>query len=301
MVSSRADERGFLNRSLGRDLDAQHCSVSVYELQPGSVRRRLPLRADTRGVADRRLGRADVRTPAGERTLRAGDTVAFVPGVESAHQMRNDSEAPARFAMPSTREQSRSVVYPELGQVAVAGPGFFRMLELGGAPVDMTAVHPLSEANLLEVAVEDDADDPDGYRTRYARSRAARRREAARPARFTDPARTEHLPVPLRDRVRRVADRAHGTADAAHAGGRAGATRVGRGVLPGRRGRRAQGDEQHRRGLCASRSLEQESTPAPRSIPTRTRSASAAPNKLFRLGDAVDYWDGEIGNGPSKS
>ena len=124
-------ERGFLNRSLGRDHDAKHCSIGVFELAPGQ------------GAADYHYeltheewlvvvsGELTLRTPEGERVLRAGDTVAFAPGEAGAHEVRNESTAPVRYAMPSTSEESRSVVYPDLGKVAVLGPGFFRMLELG--------------------------------------------------------------------------------------------------------------------------------------------------------------------------
>ncbi len=43
-----------------------------------------------------------MRTPDGERVLRAGDVVCFPPGAEGAHAVRNDIEAVARFAMPSS-------------------------------------------------------------------------------------------------------------------------------------------------------------------------------------------------------
>jgi uncharacterized cupin superfamily protein len=125
-------ERGFLNRSLGRDLDAQHCSIGVYELAPGESGADYHFELTHEEWLIVVSGELTLRMPGGERVLRAGDTVAFVPGEEGAHAMRNESDEPVRFAMPSTREESRSVVYPDAARIAVVGPGFFRMLELGG-------------------------------------------------------------------------------------------------------------------------------------------------------------------------
>lgn len=124
-------DRGFLNRSLGRDLDAQHCSIGVYELGPGDSSADYHFELTHEEWLIVVSGELTLRTPAGERVLRPGDTVAFVPGEAGAHAMRNDGGAPARFAMPSTREESRSVVYPDSRKVAVVAPGFFELLELG--------------------------------------------------------------------------------------------------------------------------------------------------------------------------
>jgi uncharacterized cupin superfamily protein len=124
-------ERGFLNRSLGGELGAQHCSIGAFELAPGESSADYHFELTHEEWLVVVAGEVTLRTPAGERVLRAGDVVAFRPGEGGAHAMRNDGDAPARFAMLSTTEPSRSVVYPDSGKVAVVGPGFFRMLELG--------------------------------------------------------------------------------------------------------------------------------------------------------------------------
>ena len=124
------NDRGVLNRSLGRELDAAHCSIGVYELAPRQSAADYHFELTREEWLIVVSGELTLRTPDGERVLRAGDTVAFVPGEASAHAMRNDADEPARFAMPSTLEESRSVVYPDSGRVAVVAPGFFRMLEL---------------------------------------------------------------------------------------------------------------------------------------------------------------------------
>jgi uncharacterized cupin superfamily protein len=124
-------ERGFLNRSLGRDHDAQHCSVGVYELAPGESGADYHFELTHEEWLVVAAGTLTLRTPAGERTLSAGDVVAFPPGESGAHAVRNDGDVPTRLAMFSTTEQSRAVVYPDTRKVAVSGPDFFRVLELG--------------------------------------------------------------------------------------------------------------------------------------------------------------------------
>ena len=84
-------ERGFLNRSLGRDLDAQHCSIGVYELAPGESGADYHFELTREEWLIVVSGELTLRTPAGERVLRAGDTVAFVAGADGAHAVRNDS------------------------------------------------------------------------------------------------------------------------------------------------------------------------------------------------------------------
>ena len=124
-------ERGFLNRSLGRDHDAQHCSIGVYELAPGQSGADYHFELTHEEWLVVVAGTLTLRTPAGERTLSVGDVVAFLPGEGGAHAVRNDGDVPARLAWFATAEQSRAVVYPDTRRVAVVGPGFFRLLELG--------------------------------------------------------------------------------------------------------------------------------------------------------------------------
>ena len=63
-------------------------------------------------------GAPTLRTPDGERELRAGDLVAFNEGDAGAHTLYNRSGAPFRVAMFSTLRQG-SVVYPDSGKVGV--------------------------------------------------------------------------------------------------------------------------------------------------------------------------------------
>ena len=57
-------------------------------------------------------GTPTLRTPDGERVLRAWDVAAFVRGEAGAHEVRNDTEEPARVAMLSTAADPDVCVYP---------------------------------------------------------------------------------------------------------------------------------------------------------------------------------------------
>jgi len=72
-----------------------------------------------------------LRSPDGERTLRAGDVVCFPEGPAGAHAVRNDSDATARFAMPSVDEPTNAAIYPDTGSFALHGPDFEHRAKLG--------------------------------------------------------------------------------------------------------------------------------------------------------------------------
>jgi uncharacterized cupin superfamily protein len=122
---------GILNRSCGTELGAALASIGVYELPPGGSGPEYHFELTREEWLFVVSGEVTLRTPAGERVLRAGDTTCFLPGPDSAHAMRNDGAVPARFGMASTKEESRAIVYPDAGRVFVVGPGFSKALELG--------------------------------------------------------------------------------------------------------------------------------------------------------------------------
>jgi uncharacterized cupin superfamily protein len=64
-------------------------------------------------------GRPTLRTLREERELRQWDVVWFVRGEEGAHQVRNDTDAPARVLIGSTQSDPEVVVYPDDGRVGM--------------------------------------------------------------------------------------------------------------------------------------------------------------------------------------
>jgi uncharacterized cupin superfamily protein len=76
-----------------------------------------------------------LRTPAGERVLRAWDTAVFPRGESGAHQIRNDSDQPVRAVFFSTVSDPEVVVYPDEGRTGVIA-GWTRGEPLRGSVVE---------------------------------------------------------------------------------------------------------------------------------------------------------------------
>ena len=64
-------------------------------------------------------GTPTLRTPGGERVLRAWDLVAFPRGEAGAHQVRNGTAEPARLVFFSTVSDPEVAVYPDDEKVGV--------------------------------------------------------------------------------------------------------------------------------------------------------------------------------------
>jgi uncharacterized cupin superfamily protein len=124
--------RRFSGTSLTGNFGAVATGMGVYELEPGNAS--WPYHFE---VAEEEWlividGELTLRTPEGESVLRAGDVACFPAGAAGAHAVRNHTEAPVRFAMPSTRaRRGGATVYPDSGKVSVYGPGFRHRGRLG--------------------------------------------------------------------------------------------------------------------------------------------------------------------------
>jgi uncharacterized cupin superfamily protein len=125
----------FGDRSVTGQVGAAATGMSVYGLEPGQAT--WPYHFEF--VNEEWLivihGELTLRTPDGERVLRAGDVAAFRAGASGAHAVRNHGNAPARFAMPSTQSSyGDATIYPDAGTFAIGGPaslGFYHRGYLG--------------------------------------------------------------------------------------------------------------------------------------------------------------------------
>lgn len=111
--------------SLSRPFGATATGMSVHELPPGDAS--WPYHFET--TEEEWLivieGELTLRTPEGESVLRAGDVAAFPAGAAGAHAVRNHTDAPVRYAMPSTNAPyGDACVYPDSGKVRIHAPGF---------------------------------------------------------------------------------------------------------------------------------------------------------------------------------
>jgi uncharacterized cupin superfamily protein len=155
----------------------------------------------------------------------------------------------------------------------------------------------MNEVNLFDVAVEDDAEDPEGYRTSYARigplveaKKLGLSVYQIRPGQSICPYHYEigfdewlivltgrpTLRTPEGEQELRAWDVAF------FPDGEAGAHKVTNNT-----------GEDLRVAILSNKG-----DPGAAVYPDSDKVGIFPPNKLFRLGDAVDYWDGEVGDGP---
>ncbi len=121
--------RGFRLVRVAAGFDAKLTGLTVYELEPGEKNWPYHFELNEEEWVILLSGSVVVRTPDGETVLREGDTMCFPPGPSGAHALRNDGDAVARFAMPSSIAQlGDATVYPDSNKVKVAFPGGFRRM-----------------------------------------------------------------------------------------------------------------------------------------------------------------------------
>jgi uncharacterized cupin superfamily protein len=107
------------NRRLGPDVGARATGATVYDLEPGQAV--CPYHYE-HGEEEWVLvvaGTPSVRTPDGVDELAPLDLAFFPTGPAGAHQIRNDSDAPARVLMWSNVVFPTSTVYPDSDKVGV--------------------------------------------------------------------------------------------------------------------------------------------------------------------------------------
>jgi uncharacterized cupin superfamily protein len=106
--------------------------MGVYEIAPGNASWPYHFEATEEEWLIVIDGELTLRTPEGETVLRAGDVACFPAGAAGAHAVRNHTDAPVRYAMPSTNAPyGGASVYPDSGKVGVRAPGFRHLGRLG--------------------------------------------------------------------------------------------------------------------------------------------------------------------------
>jgi len=124
--------RRFGGTSLTELVGAVATGMGLYEIAPGNAS--WPYHFE---IAEEEWlivieGELTLRTPEGETVLRAGDVACFPAGAAGGHAVRNHTDAPVRYAMPSTRARyGGASIYPDSGKFGIRAPGFEHRGRLG--------------------------------------------------------------------------------------------------------------------------------------------------------------------------
>jgi uncharacterized cupin superfamily protein len=103
----------------GKELGAKQTGTSVYELPPGQSVCPYHYEYGEEEWALVLQGRPTLRGPDGTEQLEPFDVVFFPMGPEGAHQIRNDTDAPARVLMWSTVVTPTATAYPDSDKVGI--------------------------------------------------------------------------------------------------------------------------------------------------------------------------------------
>lgn len=122
----------FTATSLTERFGAVATGMGVYEIAPGNASWPYHFEATEEEWLIVIAGELTLRTPEGEAVLRVGDVACFPAGAAGAHAVRNHTDAPVRYAMPSTNARhGGATIYPDSGKFGIRAPGFGHRGRLG--------------------------------------------------------------------------------------------------------------------------------------------------------------------------
>ena len=113
---------------VGERLGGELLAGSLYELPPGKKSFPFHWHHGTEELLVVLEGEPTVRTPEGEQRLKRGDAVSFTRGADGAHQVRNETDAPARYLMISNMVDYDVAHYPDSGKVGILSKDFRLMV-----------------------------------------------------------------------------------------------------------------------------------------------------------------------------
>ena len=104
---------------VGAKIGATRMGLSIYELPPGQAICPYHFEWTEEEWLIVLSGEPTLRTPAGEQTLRPGDTVCFPTGPDGAHWVGNRTAETLRVAMLSTKSPIGIAEYPDSDKIGV--------------------------------------------------------------------------------------------------------------------------------------------------------------------------------------
>lgn len=104
---------------LGRAAGSRALGASLFALPPGSATFPLHAHLHNEELLVVLSGTPTLRTTDGSRVLASGDVVAFVAGLEGAHELTNASDSEVRLLIVSTMVAPEINVFPDTGELWV--------------------------------------------------------------------------------------------------------------------------------------------------------------------------------------
>ena len=104
---------------VGERLGGELLGGTIYELPPGKKSFPFHWHEGTEELLVVLEGEPTLRTARGEQQLKRGDAVSFKRGADGAHQLRNETDAPARYLMISTLVEYEVAHYPDSDKVGI--------------------------------------------------------------------------------------------------------------------------------------------------------------------------------------
>lgn len=106
---------------LGRATGARGIGCTWYEVPPGATAFPHHFHCATEESLYVLEGSGSLRLGSETFEIGAGDYVAFLPGPDSAHQLKNTGDGPLRYLCMSTMQRAEVVVYPDSGKIGASG------------------------------------------------------------------------------------------------------------------------------------------------------------------------------------
>ena len=135
-LDAEEERPGYRNHrtQVGAALGAELLGATLYEAAPGEKLWPYHWELGCEEFLVVVSGTPTLRTPDGERTLEPGDLVAFPEGEAGAHQLRNDSGAPFRVLIASTKSGLYVAGYPDSSKLLIDAPSHGRRTMLRDTP-----------------------------------------------------------------------------------------------------------------------------------------------------------------------
>ena len=125
-ASHKAEHEGYeyIRRKFVPFGEAKHTHVCVYEIPPGKSAYPYHFHYKTEETFYIISGTGILRTPEGEREVRAGELIFFPAGKEGAHKLTNKSETENLVYIDfDVAHDLDAAVYPDSGKIGVWGMG----------------------------------------------------------------------------------------------------------------------------------------------------------------------------------